>query len=302
MNLEYLLSTLSKSQKTELLQLLSVDDMNELSRFENGRYCPHCKNHKPIKKGIIRNRQRFYCSSCKKYFTVYAQTILNYTKKEISTWKHYIKFMFEARPKPIKEISKSIGISERTAFRWRHKILNVLNQKFMNDNLGGIVEADETFILTSRKGVHIEGIKGRRSGGVSKYRGISREQAGILVAIDRNKNLVSKVYGYGKISGADVVPVLQKRIDKNSLLITDGCSAYLEFAKYENIEIRQLKGGKPVGGVHMNTVNSYHSKFKQWMYGFNGVSTKYLNNYLAWFKFVKQKNDCGYLFNQLILG
>ena len=29
-------------------------------------------------------------------------------------------------------------------------------------------------------------------------------------------------------------------------------------------------------------INSYHSQLKRFMRGFNGVSTKYLNNYLVW--------------------
>ena len=61
----------------------------------------------------------------------------------------------------------------------------------MNDNLKGIVEADETFILTSHKGQHITGVKARKRGGASKYRGLSHEQTGVLVAVDRNKDIVS---------------------------------------------------------------------------------------------------------------
>ena len=34
-----------------------------------------------------------------------------------------------------------------------------------------------------------------------------------------------------------------------------------------------------MGDLH---INSYHSQLKRFMRGFNGVSTKYLNNYLVW--------------------
>ena len=302
MNLEYFIQTLTKEQKDELACLLSVDGMNENIRFENGRFCPHCYYNKPIKRGIVRGNQRFYCSECKRYFTANVKTILNYTKKDIRTWKIFIKRMFSTKPATLKELATELPICERTAFNWRHKILRVLEQKFMSDRLSGIIEADETFILQSRKGKHIDGIIGRRSGGVSRYRGISHEQVGILVGIDRDKNVISKVYGNGKISGANVVTTFTGRIDKKSLLITDGCTAYREFAEYENIELKQIKGGKSIGNdIHLNTVNNYHSGLKRWLYSFNGVSTRYLNRYLAWFKFIKQKNDCAFLFNELIL-
>jgi transposase-like protein len=211
--------------------------------------------------------------------------------------------MFDAKPKTLKEISENLDISRITAFRWRHKILNLLEQKFMNDNLKGIVEADETFILQSHKGIKIDGIRSRKRGGRSRYRGLSFEQTGILVAVDRNKNVVSKVYGTGRIKKKQVNEILDDRIKSESLLITDGCAAYRKFAMENNLEIRQLKTGKSAGnGIHLNNVNNYHSRFKRWLYGFNGISTKYLNRYLAWYKFIRQKNDCGFLFNNLILG
>lgn len=37
----------------------------------------------------------------------------------------------------------------------------------------------------------------------------------------------------------------------------------------------------------INHVNSLHSQFKKWMDKFNGVSTKFLENYLHWFKWLQ---------------
>ena len=38
---------------------------------------------------------------------------------------------------------------------------------------------------------------------------------------------------------------------------------------------------------HLQYVNSLHSAFKRWLMPFNGVSSKYISNYLAWFKFLQ---------------
>ena len=38
---------------------------------------------------------------------------------------------------------------------------------------------------------------------------------------------------------------------------------------------------------HKSYINALHSSFKRWLMPFNGVSTKYINNYLAWFKFLQ---------------
>lgn len=37
--------------------------------------------------------------------------------------------------------------------------------------------------------------------------------------------------------------------------------------------------------------NSYHSRLKEWMDRINGVATKYLQNYLAWFRYLDSKYE-----------
>ena len=58
--------------------------------------------------------------------------------------------------------------------------------------LKGIVEADETYVLESRKGARGLGRKARRRGGKAK-RGLSREQVPVLMAADRSGTTVSAV-------------------------------------------------------------------------------------------------------------
>ena len=69
----------------------------------------------------------------------------------------------------------------------------------------------------------------------------------------------------------------------NSTLVTDKINSYVRFTNVNGIELVQLKTGKSKKGIYnIQNINSYHSQLKKFMRGFNGVSTKYLNNYLAW--------------------
>jgi len=52
--------------------------------------------------------------------------------------------------------------------------------------LRGIVEADETFVLSTRKGERNLDRKARRRGGKASKRGLSHEQVPVLVAADRS--------------------------------------------------------------------------------------------------------------------
>jgi len=42
---------------------------------------------------------------------------------------------------------------------------------------------------------------------------------------------------------------------------------------------------------HIQNVNAYHRRLKSFMAPFNGVATKYLDNYLAWFRFYDLKKN-----------
>ena len=65
-----------------------------------------------------------------------------------------------------------------------------------------------------------------------------------------------------------------------------------------NQNFKQLKEGKPQSKVyHINNINNFHSKLKQFMSRFNGVATKYLDNYVNYYSEVRNNID---VFNQLL--
>jgi hypothetical protein len=41
-------------------------------------------------------------------------------------------------------------------------------------------------------------------------------------------------------------------------------------------------GMRVAGALHLQNVNAYHSRFKQWLRRFHGVASHYLPNYLGW--------------------
>lgn len=44
------------------------------------------------------------------------------------------------------------------------------------------------------------------------------------------------------------------------------------------------------GIYHIQHINAFHSKLKKWIDNFNGVATKYLANYMHWFKWLEVFN------------
>jgi hypothetical protein len=74
-------------------------------------------------------------------------------------------------------------------------------------------------------------------------------------------------------------------LDASVLLVTDSHGAYRAFAReagisHEAVNLRQ--GERVRGAVHVQNVNGYHRRFRQWLARFNGVASRYLPNYLGW--------------------
>lgn len=52
-----------------------------------------------------------------------------------------------------------------------------------------------------------------------------------------------------------------------------------------------MRGHYKNGVYRINYINSLHSRFKEWIYRFHGVSIKFLDNYLYWFKWLQYFNE-----------
>ena len=77
-------------------------------------------------------------------------------------------------------------------------------------------------------------------------------------------------------------------IGEGSILCTDSHKSYIKFATDFNLDHKRIKTGKHKEGTyHIQHINSYHSRLKKWMDNFNGVATKYLANYMYWFKWIE---------------
>ena len=87
-----------------------------------------------------------------------------------------------------------------------------------------LVEADETYVLESRKGARGLGRKARRRGGKAKKRGLSREQVPVLMAADRSGTTVSAVLP--RVDAAALTAALDPVVAKDALLVSDGGASY----------------------------------------------------------------------------
>ena len=89
-----------------------------------------------------------------------------------------------------------------------------------------------------------------------------------------------------KLDAVHVSEALKPLVDPDACLCTDGAAVYRSFAKAEGIAHQAIAahGPRARGAFHIQNVNAYDSRLKNWMIRFHGVAT----NYLGW----RRKLEC----------
>jgi transposase-like protein len=277
---------LTRRQREQLLEVLQpavdLDRANAtIDQARTNLSCPHCGGRHLHRHGYDRGLQRYRCCACKRTFNALSGTPLARLRHR-PLWLGYLDGMLDG--KSVRAAAEALGVHRNTSFRWRHRFLHLAKHD-RPAALTGIAEADEMFLLESQKGSRKLDRPARRRGGVARWRGINRDHVCVLVARDRGGATFDFVTGRGAVTAAQLHQHLLPVLDKDVLLVTDGHGAYRTFARTAGIshEAVNLRAGERVrGAVHVQNVNAYHSRFRQWLSRFRGVASHYLPNYLGW--------------------
>ena len=269
--------------RDQLKQLSSKDGVAELAAMFSARCtgCPHCGGTELYRHGQAHGLVRYRCRACRKTFNPLTGTPLAHLRLR-HKWLSYHQCLLDSLT--IRKSAAAVDISRNTSFRWRHRFLDwVKNDR--PERLHGIAEADEMYLLESEKGARHLQRTARKRGGAATRRGTSKEQVCVLVARDRTGQTLNFVTGRGPVSKAQLHQCLRPVLDQDILLVSDSNAAYRYFAReaeisYESINVHAKQRVR--GAIHVQNVNAYHSRCRQWLRRFHGVATHYLANYLGW--------------------
>ena len=243
--------------------------------------CPHCGQGAVVLWGKASGLPRYRCKACARTFNALTKTPLAKLRMK-EKWNSQADAMLDGVS--IAKAARRCGVHYTTAFRWRHRFLAALSGD-KPGTLAGIVESDETFILESFKGKR-SGLprKARKRGGTSAKRGLSAEQIPVIVARDRHGATTDAVLP--RLTRASIAAALGGVITPANAFCCDGGGAIVAFARRAGIAAHILpRPGKPdplAPDCHLNNVNAYHGRLKEWLRRFRGVATKNLPNYLGW--------------------
>jgi transposase-like protein len=294
-----LFKDLSLSSQRELLSELLLEQelqgsilkeaQESLIEKRKKKPCPHCISTNVYKRGKQRGVQMYRCNDCNKWYSDTTGTPL-YDIKLKNKWQSYLNCMEKGMP--IKKIAKELDISIQTSFDWRHKILSSLSQ-FTPSTLSGEVECDELELALSLKGTKNINRKPRKRGtDFTRNQGkdiVTTVQ--VVTAVERNGEKYLKVVETKRLTKKNIEDVFDGKLEENTILITDKHHSYKAFTKDNpKIKHKRLLAKKHVDNkdksIHLQKVNNTHKQVRDFLKPFNGVSSKYLQNYLNWYAYI----------------
>lgn len=243
--------------------------------------CPHCGQDEIVRWGASSGLPRYRCKACARTFNALTKTPLARLRMR-ERWSAQAHALIDGVS--LAKAARRCGVHYTTAFRWRHRFLAALSGD-KPKTLSGIVESDETFVLESYKGKR-SGLprKARKRGGRATKRGLSTEQIPVIITRDRHGATTDAVLP--RLNRASIAAALDGVVTSANAFCCDGGGAIVAFARRAGIAAHVLpRPGKPDPNTpefHLNNVNAYHGRLKEWLRRFHGVATKNLPTYLGW--------------------
>jgi len=298
-----------KAQFKEFLtKLIGINSVDRESIASKGMVCRKCNGNHFIKNGTINGVQRYQCKKCKTTQSHDANTAL-YNLKLKDKWVDFVYFMLDSEiHSTCESIGKKIGISTSTAHDWRHRMLSALQQSSPL-TIDQEVELDEVYFRFNVKGVigkeKFDYYKAKNSSANiesnlrKEEKKLIEEKHQVVCVCAHNRNgdfdfVPIKIHKKGSVSAADLKNAIVdfNLIDKT--VITDKEPAMKSFLggidKVNHLSFKSSdikKGIIQVKNVHNNNINNTMMLFNEWKKKFHGFSTKYIMNYLKWFRFVR---------------
>lgn len=273
-------------QEQELKGTIITEAEKAVSERRRKKPCPQCKSENVYKRGRQSGVQMYQCKDCKKWYSETSGTPL-YDIKLKNKWQSYLRCMEKGMP--IKKIAAELEISIQTSFNWRHKILSSLND-LIPEKLTSEVECDELELALNNKGSKtLDRAPRKRGNDFKRNDGEKVTVVQVLTAIERKGSKYLRAIESKRLSKAEIEKTLDGKIAEEATLITDKHPSFRAFVKDNQIKHKTILAKEHIGKadktIHLQNVNNLHSQLRTFLRPFNGVSSKYLQNYLNWFAY-----------------
>ena len=112
-------------------------------RWPNGFVCPRCEHTGHC---LVQSRWLFQCRGCRHQVSLTAGTIFASTKLALRTWFLAMYLMTQTKNGvSALELSRQLSVSYNTAWKVKHKLMQVMKERDDTRPLGGWVQLDDAY-------------------------------------------------------------------------------------------------------------------------------------------------------------
>lgn len=242
-------------------------------RWPLGFICPECGNATGCE---IHSRKLYQCHRCHHQTSLTAGTIFHGTRLPLTKWFLAI-YLLTQRKKSISalQLRREIGVNYNTAWKLKHKLMQVMLERQQGQNLKGVIELDDAYLGGEKAGKRGRG---------------SRNKIPFVAAVETQDGKPMKIH-LRRVAGFRKACIKRYATDclaSGSIVYSDGlrCFNAIDEAGCHHIPVA-AGGGRP--SPYQRTfkwVNTILGNVKNALRGtFHAVREKHAPRYLAEFEY-----------------
>lgn len=242
-------------------------------RWPDGFVCGECGNttYCTLARGV------YQCHHCHQQTSLTADTIFHATKLPLCTWFLAI-YLLTQRKQSVSalQLSRDLGVSYNTAWKLKHKILQVMYERCDGERLSGRIEIDDAYLGGERPGK-----PGRGAAGKVPF------VAAVETTADGRplKAQFRRVSGFTK---AAIKGYAQAGVAPASHVVSDGLNCFRIFGQLNYSHERIVSGGgrASVENPAFNWVNTMLGNVKNAITGnLHAIGHTHVSRYLAEYEY-----------------
>lgn len=246
-------------------------------RWPQGFSCPRCGagNRTEFRRGTLLYLQ---CSACQYQCSLIAGTIFASTKLTLKTWFLAMHLLTKAKTNvSALELMRDLGVSYRSAWLVKHKLMETMRLREESRQLSGRVEVDDSYL----GGQRVAGKPGRGS----------ENKVPFVAAVQTTEDgqAVRVCLALGPFTNESMTKFAARSLVRPLTLVSDGLPCFAAMAADAGVHDRNVTGGGPAAAKHpkfkaVNTIlgnlkTALRGAYKAFDFG------KYGHRYLAEFQY-----------------
>ena len=243
-------------------------------RWPQGFVCPECGNTTGC---ALHSRKIFQCHKCHHQTSLTAGTMFHGTKLALSKWFLAIYLLTQHKQSiSALQLSRDLGVKYDTAWRMKHKLMQVMLERGRQDTLGDRIEIDDAYL-----GGEMPGRRGRGA----------RHKTPFIAAVETTQDGRPMKLHLRRVGGfrqREIARYASTSLVPGSIVFSDGLSCFTAVKTAGCLHVPIVIGGGRKAAQHptFKWVNTLLGNVKTALTGtFHAIREKHVPRYLAEFEY-----------------